>query len=259
MEKRKAYTQIIVDFFRSTPEIAITKFCREVEFDGVERLRNAMYRDYILVEDDIYALMYHLSKFRIEDASGWELHQDPDSFIIIAKKTIATKEILCVELQNGEIIRREMTPEMTAIEDYINEDGEVSYADAWIDPLQEQIVSSWFEYDTTEYRNIISSYNDLNHNTNNNNIEDMKTFETLLGTVKLISISMERSRGYGQYNIIIDLLFEGEKDRVKIHSTDSELWDDYQDLETYDEREEFLLNRLEYLVERHIDDYISSK
>lgn len=85
--------------------------------------------------------------------------------------------------------------------------------------------------------------------------QEMKTFETL----KLTSISMERGRGYGQYRIVIDILFEGKKDRVKIHSTDSELWDDYQDIETYDEREEFLLNRIEYLIERHIDDYISSK
>lgn len=162
MEKRRKYTNIIMDFFKSTPEIAITTFCREIKFDGAERLRNGIYKGYPLNEDDIYYLIYHLSKFRIQDPEGWTLIQDKDSNSIFATKTISSTAMLCNELKNGETIRRPITPEMEEMEDFTDEDGNTYQVDAWSDPYADQIASTWFEYDTREHRHIITCYEELN-------------------------------------------------------------------------------------------------
>jgi hypothetical protein len=43
--------------------------------------------------------------------------------------------------------------------------------------------------------------------------------------INLRSIDMYRGNGYGQYSIVAIFDYQGETHRVKIYSTDSQLWD----------------------------------
>jgi hypothetical protein len=56
--------------------------------------------------------------------------------------------------------------------------------------------------------------------------------------INLRSIDMYRGNGYGQYSIVAIFDYEGESHRVKIHSTDSQLWDED------DKTPEMLLNAI---------------
>ena len=83
----------------------------------------------------------------------------------------------------------------------------------------------------------------------------MKTFETLLGEVTLNDARIERSSGYGQYIIVIDITFEGQNKQIKVHSTDSQLFDKAHD---EDNHSEIVMEDANFLIEREIEDYINS-
>ena len=81
------------------------------------------------------------------------------------------------------------------------------------------------------------------------------TMHTDLGLVTITDVRMQRSNGYGQYSIIIDIEFEGSKEQIVQHSTDSQLFD-----LVYGEpnHTELLLSKAIYIVERSIINYINS-
>ena len=85
--------------------------------------------------------------------------------------------------------------------------------------------------------------------------EIMKKFETLLGQVELNDARIERASGYGQYRILIDITFEGQKKQIKIHSTDSQLFDKAHG---EDNHSEIVMEEADFLIEREIEDYINS-
>lgn len=146
MEKRKKYSLFITDFFRNNPEISMVSFCREIKFKH-HILRDSFYHGYLLKEDDIYKLIYHLSKYKITDPEGWMLSQDENVKSIFARKIIKSETFMIDELKNGDVITREITEEM---------------AGDWIDPYDGQILSTYFEYKETIIKNIIENYEDLN-------------------------------------------------------------------------------------------------
>ena len=69
------------------------------------------------------------------------------------------------------------------------------------------------------------------------------------------NVSMNRAPGYGQYTIAIDIVLEGTRKTIRIHSTDSGLYDALSDLESNSERLEVLKRK--YIVQRAIEDAIS--
>lgn len=85
----------------------------------------------------------------------------------------------------------------------------------------------------------------------------MKTIKTSLGKVKIFNASMKKASGYGQYTILLEVFFEGNK-IVSLHSTDSQLFDKLTDLDNNDERSKYLLTNQSYLIEREVSDYINS-
>lgn len=84
----------------------------------------------------------------------------------------------------------------------------------------------------------------------------MFTIDTNLGETTVTHVGMNRARGYGQYVIEIDYLFEGSRKTVRVHSTDSQLFDAYQDCESHDESIGLLLNRARYTIEEAVIDEI---
>ena len=83
----------------------------------------------------------------------------------------------------------------------------------------------------------------------------MKTIETILGDVTVQDIRMVRKGGQGQYNIELTIEHEGIVKTIKEHSTNSTLYDEFTDA---DDKQAFLLDALEYTINRIVDDYISS-
>ena len=69
------------------------------------------------------------------------------------------------------------------------------------------------------------------------------------------NVSMKRDPGYCQYTIAIDIVLEGNRKTIRIHSTDSRLFDALSDLDSNSERSEVL--KTKYIVQRAIEDAIS--
>lgn len=86
----------------------------------------------------------------------------------------------------------------------------------------------------------------------------MTTINTVLGSVEVSNVSMSRASGYGQYTISIETTFEGNKKTINVHSTDSQLFDTLSDLDTNNDRSEYLLANQKYTIEREVEDYINS-
>lgn len=83
----------------------------------------------------------------------------------------------------------------------------------------------------------------------------MKTLETILGEVTITDARIERASGYGQYTISASIEFEGKKKYLKIHSTDSQLFDAAHG---EDNHSEIVLKGAESIIERAVEDYIHS-
>lgn len=83
----------------------------------------------------------------------------------------------------------------------------------------------------------------------------MKSIETQLGAMVVISASMERAGGYGQYKIIVELETLGT---IAKHSTDSQLFDTLTDLENNAERSDYLINNAAHVIELMVQDYADS-
>ena len=66
---------------------------------------------------------------------------------------------------------------------------------------------------------------------------------------------MTKKSGYGQYNIAIEIEFDGLKEKLNIHSTDSQLFDL---INGEDNHAEILLENAKSIIENQISDYISS-
>lgn len=83
----------------------------------------------------------------------------------------------------------------------------------------------------------------------------MKTVNTILGEVVINDTSIVRSSGYGQYTIVVDITFEGQQKTLKLHSTDSQLFDAANG---EDNHSEIVLEAAKYTIERGVEDYINS-
>lgn len=87
----------------------------------------------------------------------------------------------------------------------------------------------------------------------------MEIYSTALGDVKILDARIIRASGYGQYNIVIDIVFEGERKTLKEHTTDSQLWDNATDEDiAVDGHSAYLMENAKYTIESAIDNYISS-
>jgi len=87
----------------------------------------------------------------------------------------------------------------------------------------------------------------------------MKTYNTALGDVEILDARIVRASGYGQYTIIIDIEFENERKTLKVHSTDSQLWDDATDEDiAVDGNSAYVMENAKYTIEAAIDDYLNS-
>lgn len=83
----------------------------------------------------------------------------------------------------------------------------------------------------------------------------MKTVNTLFGDVTITDIHMVRKQGYGQYNVEVSITFNGKEDIIRIHSSNSRLFDKLSDMDTQAERAAHLLDTLEYVIELAIENY----
>ncbi len=87
----------------------------------------------------------------------------------------------------------------------------------------------------------------------------MKTYNTTLGNVEILDARIERASGYGQYTIVIDIEFEGERKTLKQHSTNSRLWDDATDEDiAVDGHSAYVMENAKYTIESAIEDYMNS-
>jgi hypothetical protein len=57
------------------------------------------------------------------------------------------------------------------------------------------------------------------------------------------------SKGRGQYKVSFDLELNGEKIEMIFHSTDSQLYDQLTDCDTYAEKEQLLIELFDYKIE----------
>jgi hypothetical protein len=83
----------------------------------------------------------------------------------------------------------------------------------------------------------------------------MTTLNTILGQVTILDTRISRSSGYGQYGIIIEIEFEGNKKTIILHSTDSQLFDKAHG---EDDHSEIVMNGAKSTIERAVEDYIHS-
>jgi hypothetical protein len=83
----------------------------------------------------------------------------------------------------------------------------------------------------------------------------MKKLETALGEVTILDTRINRSSGYGQYTIAIEIEFEGNKKTISLHSTDSQLFDKAHG---EDDHSEIVMNGAKSTIERAVEDYIHS-
>lgn len=87
----------------------------------------------------------------------------------------------------------------------------------------------------------------------------METYNTTLGNVEILDARIVRASGYGQYTIVIDIEFEGERKILKKHSTDSRLFDDATDEDiALNGHSAYVMENAKYTIESAIDDYINS-
>lgn len=86
----------------------------------------------------------------------------------------------------------------------------------------------------------------------------MITISTILGNVEVSEASMTLASGYGQYTILIKTIFERNSKTLNIHSTDSQLFDKLTDLDSNNERLQYLMEQANYIIESAIEDYIYS-
>lgn len=84
----------------------------------------------------------------------------------------------------------------------------------------------------------------------------MKTVSTILGNVIVSDAKIVRASGYGQYLILIDIEFNGTKETISRHSTDSILFDKATDEDV--DHSEYVLHHANYIIESAVEDYISS-
>ena len=83
----------------------------------------------------------------------------------------------------------------------------------------------------------------------------MNTINTILGDLTINDTRIVRSSGYGQYSIVIDITFEGNQKTIKLHTTDSQLFDAAHGK---DDHSEIVYNGAKSTIERSIEDYINS-
>jgi len=83
----------------------------------------------------------------------------------------------------------------------------------------------------------------------------MKTIDSLLGPVTINDARIVTASGHGQYKIEIDIIFEGKPNVIKVHSTDSELFDKAHGDENHNA---IVLKEAEYTIEKAIEDYVNS-
>jgi hypothetical protein len=86
----------------------------------------------------------------------------------------------------------------------------------------------------------------------------MKKINTIHGNVTVTDVAMNRASGYGQYTISINVIFEGNKKTIYVHSTDSQMFDELTDLENNSDRSEYLMTNAKYTIETEIQEFISS-
>jgi hypothetical protein len=83
----------------------------------------------------------------------------------------------------------------------------------------------------------------------------MKTYTTQGQTVEILDAKIVRASGYGQYSILIDIECNGSK-TLKVHSTDSRLFDDATDEDiAVDGHSAYVMENAKYTIESAIDDY----
>ena len=83
----------------------------------------------------------------------------------------------------------------------------------------------------------------------------MHTITTILGEVTLLEAKIVKASGYGQYKIVILFEHEGEKSIIKLHSTDSVLFDKAHG---EDNHSEIVMDAAETAIETAIEKYINS-
>lgn len=83
----------------------------------------------------------------------------------------------------------------------------------------------------------------------------MKTYNSSLGPVQITDAKINRSHGYGQYKIEIDFMFSGKNHRLRLHSTDSQLFDAAHGEPNH---AEIVLDQAQGTIENAIDDLINS-
>jgi hypothetical protein len=79
---------------------------------------------------------------------------------------------------------------------------------------------------------------------------------TILGVVTVTDVSMGRAAGYGQYSIKIAIRFDGRDKIISVHSTDSQLYDRLQDVDS--DKAAFLARECKYLIEREVEHHVNS-
>jgi len=83
----------------------------------------------------------------------------------------------------------------------------------------------------------------------------MKTITTIQGhEVNILSATMTRAHGYGQYTLNVQFSWNGVNFMQNIHSTDSKLFDDMRDSE---DNTDFLCERAKNIIVSTAEDLIS--
>jgi hypothetical protein len=87
----------------------------------------------------------------------------------------------------------------------------------------------------------------------------MKTYNTQDREVNILNVNIYRAHGYGQYTIVVDIECEDVLKALKIHTTDSQLFDDANDHDADSDisRMEYLLIHARHTIESAIDNDIS--
>ena len=83
----------------------------------------------------------------------------------------------------------------------------------------------------------------------------MNTINTILGPVTIVFAQIARAAGHGQYNILVDINFEDRDITLKIHSTDSQLFDAANGDPAHCD---IVLHYAGTLIEKEINNYIAS-
>lgn len=86
-------------------------------------------------------------------------------------------------------------------------------------------------------------------------LKESNIISTDLGEVDIIDTRIKRKSGYGQYSIEIEISFEGKTKTIKLHTTDSQLFDKaYQE----EDHSQIVMDGARSSIENAVIDYINS-